>query len=151
MGDTRLIVRPFRWADQEAVVALWHECALVVPWNDPAQDIALKLQVQPELFLVGLHGDVVVATIMAGYEGHRGWLNYLAVSPERQHHGMGRHMVEAAQERLAAMGCPKINLQVRASNAGVIAFYERLGFVQDDVVSLGKRLSWLKGQAQQGP
>jgi ribosomal protein S18 acetylase RimI-like enzyme len=141
VAETDLVVRPFTVEDQVAVIALWHECALVVPWNDPAQDIFLKLQVQPELFLVGLIGNAVIATVMAGYDGHRGWLNYLAVSPECQKRGVGRRMVGAAQTRLAAIGCPKINLQVRASNADVIAFYERLGFSQDNVVSLGKRLS----------
>jgi ribosomal protein S18 acetylase RimI-like enzyme len=111
-----------------------------VPWNDPRRDIALKLAVQPHLFLVGALGTSVIATIMAGYEGHRGWLNYLAVSPEYQRHGIGRRMVEAATALLKAAGCPKINLQIRRSNTDVIAFYTRLGFTIDDVVSMGKRL-----------
>ena len=135
-----LVVRPFEPADEEQVVDLWQRCGLVVPWNDPHQDIAIKLTVQPDLFLVGAWKGVVVATVMAGFEGHRGWLNYLAVSPDLRRRGVGRHMVEAAQAKLEALGCPKINLQVRKTNRGVIAFYERLGFSQDEVLSMGKRL-----------
>lgn len=122
------------------MIDLWHRCNLVVPWNDPRHDIWLKMQVQPELFVVGLVDAQVIASVMAGYDGHRGWLNYVAVSPDYQQQGIGRQMVDHATEALRALGCPKINLQVRASNAGVIAFYQRLGFALDDVVSLGKRL-----------
>jgi len=95
--------------------------------------------VQPELFLVGELDSQVVASVMAGYEGHRGWLNYLAVWPKLQGNGYGRAIVEAALEKIEEMGCPKVNLQIRSSNCGVIAFYERLGFKSDDVVSMGKR------------
>lgn len=133
-------IRPYQAADENQVIALWHQCNLVVPWNDPRRDLALKLAVQPHLLLVGALDTSVIATIMAGYEGHRGWLNYLAVSPEYQHHGIGRHMVEAATALLKTAGCPKINLQIRASNTDVIVFYTRLGFTIDDVVSMGKRL-----------
>ena len=126
--------------DAEEVIALWRACGLVVPWNDPRRDIARKMAVQPELFLVGAIEGRLVATVMAGYEGHRGWLNYLAVAPDCQRRGLGREIVEHAIEKLRALGCPKVNLQVRASNAEVIAFYESLGFKVDDVVSLGMRL-----------
>lgn len=133
-------IRPFHADDEAQVVALWQRCGLVVPWNDPHQDIARKMDVQPELFLVGTRGASVIATVMAGYDGHRGWLNYVAVAPEAQGQGFGREIVEAAIAALRARGCPKINLQVRASNAAVMAFYQQLGFVVDDVVSMGKRL-----------
>ncbi|HEY0602257.1 MAG TPA: GNAT family acetyltransferase [Herpetosiphonaceae bacterium] len=133
-------IRPYQAADEAQVIALWHQCNLVVPWNDPQRDIALKIEVQPHMFLVGVLDTTVIATIMAGYEGHRGWLNYLAVSPEHQRHGIGRRMVEEATALLQAAGCPKINLQIRTSNTDVIAFYKRLGFTIDDVVSMGKRL-----------
>ena len=136
----KLDIRAYHQADEEQVIKLWQECGLVVPQNNPQRDILLKLQVRPELFLVGLAGSQLVASIMAGYEGHRGWLNYLAVSPEFQRQGIGRSMVEDATARLAAMGCPKINLQVRASSTQVIEFYKRIGFTIDDVVSMGKRL-----------
>src|SRR5512132_962748 len=103
-------------------------------------DIERKLKVNPEWFLVGIMDGRVVAAVMAGYEGHRGWINYLAVAPEVQRQGLGRQMMAQAEKRLREHGCPKINLQVRTSNTGVIAFYERLGYKSDDVVSLGKRL-----------
>jgi ribosomal protein S18 acetylase RimI-like enzyme len=140
MNTTALSVRPYREADEPQVIALWHRCNLVVPWNDPRRDIRLKLQRQPDLFLVGTLDTDVPATIMAGYDGHRGWLNYLAVSPDHRRQGFGRQMVEAAITQLKALGCPKINLQVRRANTNVIGFYQRLGFKVDDVVSLGKRL-----------
>ena len=77
---------------------------------------------------------------MVGYEGHRGWINYLAVAPDCQVGGYGRRLMEEAEARLRGLGCPKINLQIRSSNTGVIEFYERIGFSIDDVVSMGKRL-----------
>jgi ribosomal protein S18 acetylase RimI-like enzyme len=135
-----LEIRPYTADDEDVVVQLWTDCDLVVPWNNPRRDIARKLQAQPELFLVGVLGDELVATVMAGYEGHRGWINYLAVHPDHQRRGLGRQIMAEAEARLLAVGCPKINLQVRATNTHVIAFYESLGFTVDDVVSLGKRL-----------
>jgi ribosomal protein S18 acetylase RimI-like enzyme len=133
-------IRPFQPEDEEAVIALWRKCGLVRPWNDPHKDIQRKQAVRPEWFLVGELEGRVVACVMAGYEGHRGWLNYLAVAPEHQRHGLARALVTAAERLLQAAGCPKINLQVRTSNSGVIEFYRRLGYAVDDVVSLGKRL-----------
>lgn len=132
-------IRPCAESDEDAVVRLWTECGLVVPWNDPRQDIRRKLKVQAEMFLVGCLGGEVVATVMAGYEGHRGWINYLAVHPGHRRAGIGRRMMEEAERSLRAAGCPKINLQVRSGNAAAIDFYKRIGFKQDDVVSLGKR------------
>ena len=136
----QLTIRPFEPADEAAVIALWARCDLIRPWNDPQKDIQRKLAAQPDLFLVGARGGAVVASVMAGYDGHRGWLNYLAAAPELRGQGLGRAMVAAAEERLRALGCAKINLQVRRSNADVIAFYERLGYSTDDVLSMGKRL-----------
>ena len=133
-------IRPFQIEDETAVVALWRECDLVRSWNDPQKDIQRKLAVRPDLFLVGLVEGRLVACVMAGYEGHRGWLNYLAVAPEYRRQGLARALVDEAERLLRAAGCPKINLQVRATNAGVIEFYRRLGYVVDEVVSLGKRL-----------
>jgi ribosomal protein S18 acetylase RimI-like enzyme len=133
-------IRPFQPEDEAAVISLWQRCDLVRPWNDPRKDIRRKLGVRPDLFLVGLLDGQVVACVVAGYEGHRGWLNYLAVAPEHQRHGLARAIVEEAERLLRAAGCPKINLQVRTSNRGVIDFYKRLGYSVDDVVSMGKRL-----------
>lgn len=133
-------IRPFQPSDEREVVALWQHCGLLRPWNNPRKDIQRKVQVQADLFLVAFLEGQVAATVMAGYEGHRGWINYLAVAPELQRKGLGRLMMSEAEKRLREQGCPKINLQVRTSNRGVIAFYERLGYGSDDVVSMGKRL-----------
>ncbi|HSD39422.1 MAG TPA: GNAT family acetyltransferase [Rhodocyclaceae bacterium] len=133
-------IRAFRASDEASVIALWTACDLVRPWNDPRKDILRKLSHQPEMFLVGEEGGELVATVMAGYEGHRGWLNYLAVAPACRNRSFGRQIVAEAERLLTERGCPKLNLQIRSSNAAVIAFYARLGYVQDEVVSLGKRL-----------
>jgi len=133
-------IRPFREADEAQVVALWRACGLTRPWNDPHRDIARKLAMQRELFLVGEEGGRIVASVMAGYEGHRGWVNYLAVDPGRRRAGLGARLMQRVEELLLAQGCPKINLQVRASNAEVLAFYRALGYAQDEVVAMGKRL-----------
>lgn len=135
-----MLIRPYLPTDEDAVIALWQRCELTRPWNDPSQDIARKLTVQPELFLVGEDQGRVVATAMAGFDGHRGWVNYLAVSPDQQQQGRGRQLMQAVEQALMAMGCPKINLQVRAGNAKALAFYEALGYGQDELVSMGKRL-----------
>jgi ribosomal protein S18 acetylase RimI-like enzyme len=133
-------IRRYEPRDEESVVQLWTDCGLVVPWNDPRRDIQRKLKVQADMFLVACLDDRVVATVMAGYEGHRGWINYLAVSPHCRRKGIGRRMMEEAEALLRAAGCPKINLQVRSTNDAVIGFYKRIGFKTDDVMSLGKRL-----------
>jgi ribosomal protein S18 acetylase RimI-like enzyme len=135
-----LSIRPFAIEDQTAVIDLWRRCGLVVPQNDPKKDIQRKLKVNPEWFLVGVWEGSIVASCMAGYEGHRGWINYLAVAPHRQRMGIARQIMAHAEGLLRHAGCPKINLQVRASNAQVIAFYQSIGFRQDDVLSFGKRL-----------
>ena len=135
-----LEIRPYEEGDREAVVALWRASGLVVPWNDPCKDIERKLRVQAEMFLVGSLGGSLVATVMAGYEGHRGWVNYLAVAPGCRRQGLGRRMMDAAEARLLAMGCPKINLQIRKSNPSAVHFYRSIGFVEDESISMGKRL-----------
>jgi ribosomal protein S18 acetylase RimI-like enzyme len=136
----KLKIRPFALSDEKAVVLLWTDCGLVVPWNNPQRDIQRKLKVQPDLFLVGCAGDHIIATVMSGYEGHRGWINYLAVHPQHQRKGIARRMMGEAEANLRAVGCPKINLQVRSTNTGVIEFYKNIGFKNDEVVSFGKRL-----------
>ena len=134
------MVRPFTESDTEEVIDLWAECGLVRPWNDPRKDIQRKLLVQPELFLVGSLGNELIATVMAGYDGHRGWVNYLAVAPRHQGSGLGRTLMQAVESRLVELGCPKLNLQVRGSNKAAVSFYRRIGYAVDDVMSLGKRL-----------
>ena len=133
-------IRAFEVADTDAVVALWEACELTRPWNDPRKDIARKVAVDDGLFLVGIVDGAVVATVMAGYDGHRGWMNYLAVDPTTRGNGYGRALVREAEVRLAARGCPKVNLQVRDTNTAALAFYERLGYGVDAAVSMGRRL-----------
>jgi ribosomal protein S18 acetylase RimI-like enzyme len=135
-----LVIRPYRNEDEQEVIALWFACRLVVPANNPNRDIERKLLVNPELFLVGGLDKQIVATCMAGYEGHRGWINYLAVSPDHRRQGFATMMMTEAAQRLKSVGCPKINIQIRATNKTVIAFYESMGFTNDDVLSMGKRL-----------
>ena len=135
-----LHIRPYHAADEAAVVALWHTCGLTRPWNDPHLDIARKLTTQPELFLVGTIAAEVVATAMVGFDGHRGWVYYLAVAASHRKLAIGRALMHEAERLLMERGCPKLNLQVRSTNAEVIAFYRGLGYAQDDVMSLGKRL-----------
>lgn len=138
--NSKLVIRPFRESDQDAVVALWMECGLVVPWNDPVKDMHRKLAVQREMFLVGTLESRLVAAVMAGYDGHRGWINYLAVAPDCRKMGIGRRLMNEAESMLRDLGCPKVNLQVRSSNVGAVEFYRNIGYSVDDVVSMGKRL-----------
>src|SRR5690606_31810132 len=123
-----------------AIVQLWTDCGLTRPWNDPYKDITRKLAVHPELFLVGTLAQTLVATAMGGYDGHRGWVNYLAVAPMHRRRGYAAILMHHIEQRLRAMGCPKINLLVRRDNTAVTTFYEKLDFQADDVISLGKRL-----------
>ncbi|VTU34119.1 GNAT family acetyltransferase [Variovorax sp. PBL-E5] len=133
-------IRAFAPEDEAAVVALWQACGLTRPWNDPHADIARKLGEQPELFRVGTVDGELMATAMIGFDGHRGWVYYVAVSAAHRGQSHGRALMQEAERLLTERGCPKLNLLVRSSNEGVIAFYRRLGYVQDEAVSLGKRL-----------
>lgn len=133
-------IRPYEESDEDAVIALWRECGLVVPHNDPRRDIDRKLQVGRELFLVGEEGGLVVASVMGGYDGHRGWVNYLAVSRGHRRKSYGTQLMRALEKRLLERGCPKLNLQIRRTNESVINFYNSIGYGEDAVVSMGKRL-----------
>ncbi|GMV94463.1 MAG: hypothetical protein AMXMBFR82_42410 [Candidatus Hydrogenedentota bacterium] len=135
-----MIVRPFEDADEDAVIELWSRCGLLRPWNDPRKDIARKMKVQPELFLVGTIDGRVVATVMAGYDGHRGWVYYLGVDPGFRRRGYARGIMKEAEQRLRELGCPKVNLQVRRDNPDAAAYYERTGFSEEDRMSFGKRI-----------
>jgi ribosomal protein S18 acetylase RimI-like enzyme len=135
-----MLIRPYQLSDEASVTDRWNRCGLTRTWNDPKKDIARKLSVQPEWFLVGVLDDQVIATVMVGYDGHRGWINYLAVDPDHQRAGFGRAMMAESERMLHDHGCPKINLQIRNDNLKAIAFYERIGFTDDSVVSFGKRL-----------
>jgi ribosomal protein S18 acetylase RimI-like enzyme len=133
-------IRQFQVKDQEKVIALWREVGIIRITNDPENDIERKLKHSPELFLVAEIDGLIVGTIMIGWEGHRGWINYLGVSPGRQGTTIGTRLMKKAEEILRDRGCPKINLMVRKSNQKVIEFYKKLGFLEDEVICIGKRL-----------
>lgn len=133
-------IRPFKIEDEQETIDLWVRCGLTRPWNDPSKDIACKMAVNPEWFLVGEIEGRIMASVMAGYDGHRGWVYYLGIDPGFQKSGYGRQMMAAAEDLLKKAGCPKINLMVRTSNKQMVAFYQNLGFEVDDVIGMGKRL-----------
>src|SRR5687768_5989705 len=121
-------IRSFEPSDTEPLVALWNRCGLVTATNDPRKDIERKRAVNPELLFVAVQDGAVAGSVMAGYEGHRGWINYLAVDPARRRRGLGRRLMEHAEAALRSRGCAKINLQVRHANPAARAFYERIGY-----------------------
>ena len=127
--------------DESAVVALWRACGLVVPYNDPAADFRLARGKANSDVLVGEYAGAIVASVMVGHDGHRGWIYYLAVAPERQGRGLGRALVHAAEAWLTTRGIAKLQLMVRRSNAPVLKFYETLGFEQSEVVVMQRWLT----------
>jgi ribosomal protein S18 acetylase RimI-like enzyme len=137
----RLNIRPFQTDDLNDVIRLWRSCNLIRPWNDPSKDIARKLRVNPEWFLVAALGKEIVGSIMIGYEGHRAWINYLAVAAPFRRRGIATQLMRKAEAILRATGCPKINLLVRVGNEREFSrFYTGLGYRLDEVVCYGKRL-----------
>jgi len=139
--SSRFNIRKFYSRDRQGVIALWKDVFPDdPPWNDPAAVIARKMQKQRDLFLVGLLDKKVVATVLGGYDGFRGWIYHLAVNPLFRSHGFGKKMMEAIESILTKQGCIKINLQVRSGNSGVIKFYQHIGYSVEDHASLGKKL-----------
>jgi ribosomal protein S18 acetylase RimI-like enzyme len=147
-------VRPYHPDDLSQVVALWRDCGLIRPWNDPATDIARCRASAEATLLVGRDGTAVngpvVATVVVGHDGHRGWLYYLAVAPGRRRRGLGRRMVAEAEAWLAARGVPKVMLMVREENAGVAGFYARLGYAVEPRVVLSRWLAEQPGRPPEG-
>jgi ribosomal protein S18 acetylase RimI-like enzyme len=135
-----MIIRPFVETDTDAVVQLWNDCGLTRAWNDPRKDIERKLTVQPELFLVGEVNNVAIATAMIGFDGHRGWVSYLAVAPTQRGSGYARALMAEGERLLIDLGCPKIMLMVRVENTSVIGLYEHLDYASEQTVLMGKRL-----------
>jgi len=135
-------MRRFEPTDRDRVVELWADSGLLRPWNDPDKDIARKLAVQRDGFLVATDRvGKIVGSVMAGYDGHRGWVNYIAVDPAYRLRGIGRILMRAAEDWLIEQGCPKLNLQLRDVNDDAALFYERLGYRRDAVYSYGRRLA----------
>ncbi len=139
-GGAQIAIRVFHPSDEDAVIALWRACDLTRPWNDPRRDIARKLLEQPELFLLAEAGGTIVGSVMSGYDGHRGWIYYLAVAPSRRGESIGAQLVREAEALLLERGCPKVNLMIRSSNSAVVAFYRRLGYEVEDIVGMGRRM-----------
>jgi ribosomal protein S18 acetylase RimI-like enzyme len=134
-------VRTYESTDEQAVVALWREVFPDdPPHHDPLACIQLKIAEQRDLFFVATRGGEVVGTVMAGFDGHRGWLYRVAVSPKYQRQGIGTALLRRAESELIARGAPKINLQIRTTNGQIAAFYEQLGYVVEERISMGKRI-----------
>ncbi len=142
METKSLLIRPYRDGDAAAVIFLWQ----VVfpddpPWNDPALVIRRKLTIERDLFLVAEFDGRLVAKVLGGFYGFRGWVYHLAVAPDHRRQGFGRAMMQEIEAQLKLLGCPKLNLQVRATNAEVIEFYRQLDYQIEDRVSFGKLLA----------
>jgi ribosomal protein S18 acetylase RimI-like enzyme len=134
-------VRAYQDADEAAVIALWNEVLPdSAPHNDPATSLRKKVAVERDLLFVATVGGAVVGTVMGGYDGHRGWVYSVAVSPTHRRAGIGTALLRRLEQALVERGCLKVNLQVRASNAAVVAFYRTLGYTIEERVSMGKRL-----------
>jgi ribosomal protein S18 acetylase RimI-like enzyme len=138
-----LTIAPIGDADIEAVIALWQRCGLTRPWNDPAADIALARQGENAAMLVGHDGSGIVASVLVGHDGHRGWVYYVAVDPDCRHKGYGRVIMDAAEHWLRARGIEKLQLMVRPDNSQVQAFYQSLGYVEQERIIYAK---WLDGR-----
>ena len=140
-------IRRYRHADENDVIELWRDVFPSAPVrNDPSKDIALKLTEQPELFLVAVVDGLIVGTAMAGFDGHRGWVYYVAVHSAYRRQGIGSALMSEVEAALAHRGCPKLNLQIRSSNAEVQVFYESLGYLIEDRKSMGKQLDPMQGK-----
>ena len=139
----KISIRPYRESDQEDVIKLWERVFPdAPPHNNPARDIRTKREVQPELFLIARVDERVDGTAMAGFDGHRGWVYYLGGDPDDERQGIGTARMKRVEAQLLSMGCPKLNLQIRAQNAEVQSFYESLGYYAEDRLSMGKRLGY---------
>jgi ribosomal protein S18 acetylase RimI-like enzyme len=138
-----LSIAPIEDADVAAVIALWQRCDLTRPWNDPAADIAMARKGTNATVLVGRDGSDIAASVLVGHDGHRGWVYYVSVDPDRRGKGFGRDIMNAAEDWLRGHGIEKLQLMVRAGNAKVQAFYETLDYQEQARVIYAK---WLDGR-----
>lgn len=135
-----IAISPASAGDRVEVVALWHAAGLTRPWNDPRADFDLALAGPASQILLAREGAALRGSVMVGFDGHRGWVYYLAVDPARRGEGIGRMLMQASEQWLTARGCPKIQLMVRGDNAPARGFYAALGYELQDVVTIGRRL-----------
>ena len=140
---TTLSIAPIGDADVADVIALWQACGLTRPWNDPAADIALARRGPNSTVLIGRDGSTIVATAMIGHDGHRGWVYYVAVDPDRRGQGHGRAIMKAVEDWLRAADIPKLQLLVRRDNAKAGAFYQSIGYEEAETIVFAK---WLDGR-----
>ena len=141
--DGALTIKPIEDSEVAEVIALWHRCGSTRPWNDPAADLALARRGENSTVLIGKCGGALVASVMVGHDGHRGWVYYVTVDPDRRHHGFGRSIMDAAEAWLRARGIAKLQLMVRKDNAKVHAFYQSIGYYNQETVTFAK---WLDGR-----
>lgn len=134
------IIRQYIDTDLEDIITLWEACDLTRPWNNPEIDIFRKITQKDGLFLLAVKDEQLIATVMGGYDGHRGWVNYLAVHPHYQRNGIATALLQQLEKRLIAIGCPKLQLLIHKENMEVQNFYEQLGYEELEVICLGKRL-----------
>ena len=127
-------------SDEAATVALWQAAGLTRPWNDSAADFRLALANPTSTVLLACEGDALAGSVMVGFDGHRGWVYYLATDPAWRGRGVGLTLMAAAEDWLRARDCPKIQLMVRGDNLAAKGFYAAIGYEVQDVVTIGKRL-----------
>lgn len=132
---------PLGLGDIPALVALWEACGLTRPWNDPGRDARLAIEGATSVILGLRDGEALIASVMVGFDGHRGWVYYLAVAPDRRRQGLGRSLMAAAEAWLRERNAPKLQLMVRTTNAEALGFYEALGLERQEVVTLGRFLT----------
>jgi len=148
MNETVSRMRP---GEEASVLDLWERCGLTRPWNDPSADLARALASPAGDVLVARVGDTVIGTVMVGVDGHRAWVYYLGVDPDARRRGTGRALMQAAEEWAADRDAPKILLMVRSSNTAVQGFYDSLGYAEQDIVTLGRRLDGLEDGGARRP
>jgi ribosomal protein S18 acetylase RimI-like enzyme len=139
----QLAIAPIKDADVADVVALWERCGLTRPWNDPRVDIALARRGSNATILLGREGEHITASVMVGHDGHRGWVYYVAVDPDRRGRGFGRAIMRAAEDWLRQAGMEKVQLMVRPENNKAQAFYESTGYDEQERIIYAK---WLDGR-----
>ncbi|MGD8353864.1 MAG: GNAT family acetyltransferase [Pseudomonadota bacterium] len=125
---------------RKELIGLWEACDLVRPWNDPGKDIDRVLADKSGRIFLLLENGRLTGSVMAGFDGHRGWVYYLAVDPGDRQKGRGRRLMDHSEDYLRSIGCPKLNLMIRNSNLGAAGFYSRLGYLRDDVAVMSKKL-----------